>query len=546
MDVVRPGDLIHTTIESSEEPLEPLGTAQIIDLVVRSKSQKTDGSVAFSETLTGHVDQCIVQLREGRKMTKRMKKTLEDIVQVYKVFASSLSRVIEEESEQLKKTDPRDRMTSTFDSWAEMVSQQRLQVAMATFIVEEVTSRVIRPLDVCHDKAKKSGQEIESELDRVLQPINFVKNEMKKTKARNNKMIELILKPGFKAKPQKKKTKAYQDVLEAVNKYEEQVATANQYLTTFQTLQLPTILSKVQTAEYQRIHGIKAAMNAYSMLLSNYSTQMSVLADAIKSTTNSCDPSSDMNNFVKYVTTRFTPSSQVSFEYDLSISIRELMKKLSQDDPSIFQKKLTDILAKQKQEGYTTLELPRAFLVLKKAVRALGGFRVEGIFRICAEYDEMNLLFVALQDGDMDIKVSTPHVPASVLKKWLRDLEDPLIPAEFYEQAMQIGRSSSTTASEVTDFVKKLPLSHRRVVESLVLLMREVAAPENAAINKMDVNNLSVVFAPCFLRPASGDPTEMMMNAKTSIAFIIRLVEQLVLLIILITKKKNFKRHFKL
>lgn len=48
------------------------------------------------------------------------------------------------------------------------------------------------------------------------------------------------------------------------------------------------------------------------------------------------------------------------------------------------------------------------------------------------DIDEVNGLKLKLDKGVIPLeKLSDPHVPASLLKLWFRELEDPLIPEEY-------------------------------------------------------------------------------------------------------------------
>ncbi len=54
------------------------------------------------------------------------------------------------------------------------------------------------------------------------------------------------------------------------------------------------------------------------------------------------------------------------------------------------------------------------------------------LHRVPGDIDEVNSLKLKLDKGliPMD-KLSDPHVPASLLKLWFRELEEPLIPAGY-------------------------------------------------------------------------------------------------------------------
>ena len=45
-----------------------------------------------------------------------------------------------------------------------------------------------------------------------------------------------------------------------------------------------------------------------------------------------------------------------------------------------------------------------------------------------------------LERGDYEIKARNPHVSAGVLKSWLRDLGDPLVPYNSYSNCIALGQ----------------------------------------------------------------------------------------------------------
>ena len=56
--------------------------------------------------------------------------------------------------------------------------------------------------------------------------------------------------------------------------------------------------------------------------------------------------------------------------------------------------------------------------------------------------------------------ITDPNVPSSLLKFWLRDLAEPLIPNTFYEKCIRFSEDKTATV----EIVKELPLINQRVV----------------------------------------------------------------------------------
>jgi hypothetical protein len=58
------------------------------------------------------------------------------------------------------------------------------------------------------------------------------------------------------------------------------------------------------------------------------------------------------------------------------------------------------------------------------------GPETEGIFRISANKSEIDAMHRAFDAGNYEVKSASPHAPAGLLKEWLRELAEPLIPDE--------------------------------------------------------------------------------------------------------------------
>lgn len=82
-------------------------------------------------------------------------------------------------------------------------------------------------------------------------------------------------------------------------------------------------------------------------------------------------------------------------------------------------------------ESHPNLKIPRIVVVLSEAVSNLGGVDVEGIFRVPGDTEQVNELRIRLDTGDYNITIDDPNTPASLLKLWLRELEEPLVPVDL-------------------------------------------------------------------------------------------------------------------
>ncbi|XP_018604723.2 rho GTPase-activating protein 39 isoform X2 [Scleropages formosus] len=102
---------------------------------------------------------------------------------------------------------------------------------------------------------------------------------------------------------------------------------------------------------------------------------------------------------------------------------------------SMFGSSLEEVMALQ-CERYPDRQLPWVQTRLSEEVLGLNGDQTEGIFRVPGDIDEVNALKLQVDQWKIPTGLEDPHVPASLLKLWYRELEEPLIPHEFYEECI--------------------------------------------------------------------------------------------------------------
>ena len=188
--------------------------------------------------------------------------------------------------------------------------------------------------------------------------------------------------------------------------------------------------------------------------------------------------------------------------------------------PSVFGEALYDIM---KMDNVLSEKgnYPKIVDFLSDAIVNLGGLKSEGLFRVPGDVDSIAELKLSIENGKYEMgNISDPNVPASLLKFWLRDLADPLIPSEFYDRCT----ACSEKADELAKILKELPEENYNVVKFIVNFLRLVARPEHQAITKMNINNLSMVFAPNFLRCPSDNPQVIFENTRYEQMFLRTLI----------------------
>uniref|UniRef100_A0A8B9CQU0 Rho GTPase-activating protein 39 n=1 Tax=Anser brachyrhynchus TaxID=132585 RepID=A0A8B9CQU0_9AVES len=190
--------------------------------------------------------------------------------------------------------------------------------------------------------------------------------------------------------------------------------------------------------------------------------------------------------------------------------------------PSLFGSSLEEIMLRQ-QDMYPGHKLPWVQTQLSQQVLALGGEQTEGIFRIPGDIDEVNALKLQVDQWRIPSGLSDPNIPASLLKLWYRELEEPVIPQQFYKECI----SNYENPDAAVAVVHLLPELNRLVLCYLIHFLQIFAQPSNVGRTKMDVNNLAMVMAPNCLRCQSDDPRIIFENTRKEMSFLRMLIVHL-------------------
>lgn len=141
-------------------------------------------------------------------------------------------------------------------------------------------------------------------------------------------------------------------------------------------------------------------------------------------------------------------------------------------------------------------------------------FRPSLCFQANAGFPEVSVHI----NREEQFECSDPHVLAGVLKLWLRELREPLVPPQLYEQCTAV----FADAERCVAFLDSLPPVQRASLTYLVRFLQLLALPSNAERSKMDSTNLATVIAPNVLRrPADAsdslatDPARALEDARS-------------------------------
>ncbi|XP_057716900.1 GEM-interacting protein isoform X2 [Corythoichthys intestinalis] len=140
---------------------------------------------------------------------------------------------------------------------------------------------------------------------------------------------------------------------------------------------------------------------------------------------------------------------------------------------------------------------------------------LQGVYRVSGSKPRVQKLCQALEElkEDVDLSEVSPHDITCVLKHFFKELPDPLLTFELYNEFIAAGRSvqqlgdweSAQDTKEFADVLRnlqqllqKLPSCSYGTLRHLILHLYQVSLNDE---NKMSSCNLGIVFGPTLLRP---------------------------------------------
>ncbi|KAM9841653.1 rho GTPase-activating protein 24 [Aulostomus maculatus] len=142
------------------------------------------------------------------------------------------------------------------------------------------------------------------------------------------------------------------------------------------------------------------------------------------------------------------------------------------------------------------------------------GLREEGLFRLPGQANLVKELQDAFDCGEkpsFDCNTDV-HTVASLLKLYLRELPEPVVPFQKYDEFLActklLGKDDEMGMKELRKLVESLPPVNYNLLKYICRFLDEVQS--YSGVNKMSVQNLATVFGPNILRPKVEDPVAIM------------------------------------
>ncbi|KAM9026440.1 SH3 domain-binding protein 1 [Ara ararauna] len=159
------------------------------------------------------------------------------------------------------------------------------------------------------------------------------------------------------------------------------------------------------------------------------------------------------------------------------------------------------------------------------------GMREEGLFRLAAGASVLRKLKSCLASGSNALEefYSDPHAVAGALKSYLRELPQPLMTFELYDEWLQVAslKDDESRIQSLRDTCSRLPHESYNNLRYLIKFLVKLA--EHQEVNKMTPSNIAIVLGPNLLwsQQSTGDPMQLDLASVSSIQ-VVSVVEALI------------------
>ncbi|NXS63364.1 3BP1 protein, partial [Brachypteracias leptosomus] len=159
------------------------------------------------------------------------------------------------------------------------------------------------------------------------------------------------------------------------------------------------------------------------------------------------------------------------------------------------------------------------------------GMREEGLFRLAAGASVLRKLKSSLASGSNALEefYSDPHAVAGALKSYLRELPQPLMTFELYNEWVKVAslKDIDIRIQSLRDTCSHLPQESYNNLRYLIKFLAKLA--EHQEVNKMTPSNIAIVLGPNLLwsQQSTGDPVQLDLASVSSIQ-VVGVVEALI------------------
>ncbi|XP_054860462.1 rho GTPase-activating protein 44-like isoform X5 [Amphiprion ocellaris] len=157
------------------------------------------------------------------------------------------------------------------------------------------------------------------------------------------------------------------------------------------------------------------------------------------------------------------------------------------------------------------------------------GMQEEGLFRIAPSASKLKKLKASLDCGVLDVQEysADPHAIAGALKSYLRELPEPLMTFDLYNDWIQASniQDQDKRLQALLNACEKLPPANNNNFKYLIKFLSKLT--EDQDVNKMTPGNIAIVLGPNLLWTHNeGNITEMMTTVSLQIVGIVEPIIQ--------------------
>uniref|UniRef100_A0A3Q0SXH4 SH3-domain binding protein 1 n=1 Tax=Amphilophus citrinellus TaxID=61819 RepID=A0A3Q0SXH4_AMPCI len=218
-----------------------------------------------------------------------------------------------------------------------------------------------------------------------------------------------------------------------------------------------------------------------------------------------------------------------SYEF-LDRNINELKENHSQKEPSLSfsnQKVYGEPLLAHLSQSSREIAAP-----IQECIHMLlrTGMREEGLFRLAAAASVVKRLKTCLDQGTVDHSEFSmdPHAVAGALKCYLRELPEPLMTFDLYNDWFKAAgeKELPEKLEQFKILLKKLPPENYNNLRYLIQFSSLLS--EQQALNKMTPSNIAIVLGPNLLWPRAEGETALFDMASASSVQVVTVIEPLI------------------
>ncbi|KAM4900967.1 SH3 domain-binding protein 1 [Sylvia borin] len=158
------------------------------------------------------------------------------------------------------------------------------------------------------------------------------------------------------------------------------------------------------------------------------------------------------------------------------------------------------------------------------------GMKEEGLFRLAAGASVLRKLKSSLASGSNALEefYSDPHAVAGALKSYLRELPQPLMTFELYDEWVKVAslKDIDSRLQSLRDTCSRLPQDSYNNLRYLIKFLAKLA--EHQEVNKMTPSNIAIVLGPNLLwsQQSTGDPMQLDLASVSSVQAVVEALIQ--------------------